>query len=107
VLLDNLGHARNLGTEGNHNALHSLIRIIGCMKDDGKDTLNRSKFGGDWMKRRYGMDSPTNLQEKHGEPQISLESPLDTNGGEKRKKRVQCGLKTVKGIYTLGTKIVR
>jgi hypothetical protein len=28
-----------------------------------------------------------------GGPQIALESHLDADGGEKRKKRVQCGLK--------------
>jgi hypothetical protein len=33
VLLDNLRHARRLGTEGNHNALHGLEGIVDLVKN--------------------------------------------------------------------------
>jgi hypothetical protein len=36
VLLDNLGHARNLRTKGSHNALHGLRGIIDSVKNDEK-----------------------------------------------------------------------
>jgi hypothetical protein len=91
VLLDNLGRARNLGTEGNHNTLHGLRGIIDHVKNNGKDTLNRSKSGGDRMKRRYGMDSHRNRQEKQGGTPNHLRVTLGHRW--RKKERVQCGLK--------------
>jgi hypothetical protein len=54
VLLDKLGHARSLGVEGNHNALHGLRGIVDRAKNGCEITLNQRKSGGDQIKGGEG-----------------------------------------------------
>jgi hypothetical protein len=66
VLLDKLGHARSLGVEGNHNALHGLRGIVDRAKNGCEITLNQRKSGGDQIKGGEGMDSLRYRQETMG-----------------------------------------
>jgi hypothetical protein len=108
VLLDNLRHARRLGTEENHNALHGLEGIEDRVKNTWRIPwirVNPVEIGFD---KEKGWNPLRDAKQREGKSQITLESPLVAGWrGVERKKKSKKKLRSVEGLNTQGTGLVR